>query len=86
MQHPRVEKRSTGWSRVCYEAEILLHPELSPITCRVRNISLGGATVVVDSDKLLTNRVELMIRKTKKSHAAVIAWVKADRVGLSYRG
>jgi hypothetical protein len=79
------ERRSTPRSRVFFGGEILIDSELRPVECHVKNVSNGGANVVVQSGDLLPDQFDLIIRKTNQRHRAVVTWSSGRRLGIAYR-
>jgi hypothetical protein len=79
------EKRITARSRVFFGGEILIDPELPSVECHVKNISQGGASVVVQSGDLLPHQFDLLIRKTNERHTAVVTWNRGRQFGIAYR-
>ena len=79
------ERRSTPRSRVFFGGEILIDSDLRPVECHVKNVSNGGASVVVQSGELLPDRFDLIIRKTNQKHRAVVTWSNGRQLGVAYR-
>jgi len=79
------ERRSTPRSRVFFGGEILIDADLRPVECHVKNVSNGGAHVVVQSGDLLPDQFDLIIRKTNQRHRAVVTWNNGRQVGIAYR-
>jgi hypothetical protein len=79
------ERRSTPRSRVFFGGEILIDSDLRPVECHVKNVSDGGANVVVQSGDLLPDQFDLIIRKTNQRHRAVVTWSDGRRLGVTYR-
>ena len=79
------EKRIAVRSRVFFGGEILIDSELPAVECHVKNISRGGASIVVQSGDLLPAQFDLFIRKTSARHAAVVKWSRGRRFGIAYR-
>jgi hypothetical protein len=79
------ERRSAPRSRVFFGGEILIDSNLRPVECHVKNVSNGGANVVVQSGDFLPNQFDLIIRKTNQKHRAVVTWSNGRQVGIAYR-
>jgi hypothetical protein len=79
------ERRLTPRSRVFFGGEILIDSDLRPVECHVKNVSNGGANVVVQSGELLPDQFDLIIRKTNQKHRAVVTWSSGRRLGVAYR-
>ncbi len=83
-QKPFKEKRRSARARVFFGGEILVDAQLAPVECHVRNISAGGAALVVHSGDLIPDRFELFLRKSgiaghscSKNGAASLAYLPA---------
>jgi hypothetical protein len=85
MNQDFLERRSTPRSRVFFGGEILIDSELRPVECHVKNISNGGAKVVVQSGDLLPDQFDLIIRKINQRHHAVVTWSNGRQLGVAYR-
>ncbi len=79
------EKRTAARSRVFFGGEILIDSGLPSVECHVKNISDGGASVVVQSCDFLPNQFDLIIRKTNQRHPAVVTWSRGRQFGVAYR-
>jgi len=79
------ERRSTPRSRVFFGGEILIDSELPPVECHVKNVSNGGANVLVQSGDPLPNQFDLFIRKTNERRRAVVTWNNGRQLGVAYR-
>ena len=79
------ERRSAPRSRVFFGGEILIDSDLRPVECHVKNVSNGGANVVVQSGDFLPDRFDLIIRKTNQKHRAVVTWSSGRQLGVAYR-
>ncbi len=84
MQASFREKRITKRSRVFLGGEILVDSEPSAIECNVKNISHGGACIVVRSAVFLPNKFDLVVRKTNKRRHAVVTWKRDRQLGIAY--
>lgn len=79
------EKRLTKRSRVFFGGEILIDHDLPSVECHVKNISAGGANIILLSGDLLPSQFDLVIRKTGERHHAVVTWNSGQQVGVAYR-
>ncbi len=85
MERSFSEKRLRPRSRVFYGGDIIIDRDLSTVECHVKNLSDGGAKIVVLSGDLLPDRFDLIIRKTGKRHHAVVTWSHRREYGVAYR-
>jgi hypothetical protein len=72
MQPTFAEKRLGSRARVFFGGEILVDPALPAVECHVKNVSRGGATIVVESGDFLPHQFDLVIRKTNERHHAAL--------------
>jgi|SRR5271168_4639170 len=79
------EKRLTKRSRVFFGGEILIDRDLPSVECHVKNISGGGANIILSSGDLLPSQFDLVIRKTGERHHAVVTWNCGRQIGVAYR-
>jgi hypothetical protein len=79
------ERRSAPRSRVFFGGEILIDSDLRPVECHVKNVSNGGANVVVPAGDFLPEQFDLIIRKTNQKHRAVVTWRSGRQFGVAYR-
>ncbi len=79
------DRRSAPRSRVFFGGEILIDSDLRPVECHIKNVSSGGANVVVQSGELLPDQFDLIIRKTNQKHRAVVTWSSGRQLGVTYR-
>jgi len=85
MQPSFQEKRIAARSRVFFGGEILIDSEIPSVECHVKNVSHGGASIVVQSGEFLPNQFDLVIRKTNERHRAVVTWSRGRQLGMAYR-
>ncbi len=85
MQRGFQEKRTAPRSRVFFGAEILRGLDLPSIDCHVKNVSRGGANIVIPTGELVPDQFDFIIRKTNERHHAVAVWSRGWQVGIAYR-
>ncbi len=83
-QKPFKEKRRSARARVFFGGEILVDAQLAPVECHVRNISAGGAALVVHSGDLIPDRFELFLRKSGERHYAVVKHGRGRALGVAF--
>jgi hypothetical protein len=86
MRANRTEQRRHARSRVFYGAEIVRDADLPPVSCHIKNVSRGGARIVVQSGDLLPSQFYIAIRKTDERRPAIIAWKCGRDYGVAFRG
>lgn len=85
MQPSSRERRTTARSRVFFGGEVLVDAEPPAIECHVKNVSHGGASIVVPGGEFLPDQFDLVIRKTNERHSAVVTWRNGRQFGIAYR-
>jgi hypothetical protein len=85
MQTSSREKRVAVRSRVFFGGEIRIDAELPAIECHVKNVSAGGASIVVPSGEFLPQQFDIFIRKTNQQRYAVVTWSRGRQFGIAYR-
>jgi hypothetical protein len=78
------ERRITKRSRVFFGGEILVDSELPAVECHVKNVSHGGASIVIQSSEFLPNQFDLVIRKTNERRHAMVTWSRGRQFGIAY--
>ena len=56
----------------------------SGIDCLVRNISVGGATLEVESQIGIPSSFDLVINVERSNHHCHVVWQKARRIGVAF--
>jgi hypothetical protein len=56
----------------------------SGIDCLVRNISVGGATLEVESQIGIPSSFDLVINVERSNHHCHVVWRKARRIGVAF--
>jgi hypothetical protein len=73
-----VRLRSLLGARACY------NQRRATLDCVVRNISEGGALIVVPETVLLPSDFELEIAQRQRSYHAHVRWRTGTRIGVSF--
>jgi PilZ domain-containing protein len=77
---PRKDQRL----RVLKGAKIVSIDHKLVITCTIRNISTGGALIVVESPYTLPATFELQLANGGGNYRCSVVWRKSDRVGVRF--
>jgi len=85
MQSGLKERRLAARRRVFYGGEIFIDSELPSVDCHVKNVSSGGAGIVIQSGEPLPSQFDLVIRKTDERRHAVVKWNCGRQFGIAYR-
>jgi len=85
MDADSLERRAVQRSRVFLGGEVLIGRDFHPIECLIKNISECGAYLDVANDRLLPNEFDLVVRKSRMRHRAIVAWRIGARVGLVFQ-
>jgi hypothetical protein len=56
----------------------------SGIDCLVRNMSVGGANLEVESQIGIPSSFELVIEAERSNHHCLVVWRKARRIGVAF--
>ena len=56
----------------------------SVMTCMVRNISAEGAAIEVENPAYVPSSFRLVIAKNSAVHECVVAWIRQNRIGLTF--
>lgn len=79
-------KRKHERRRVFKGGKIVLHDGRSVINCTIRNLSVGGATLEVESPLGIPDRFGLIINPENIVKACRLAWKKEKLIGVSFEG
>ena len=56
----------------------------SVMSCVVRNVSAEGAAIDVENPAFVPARFRLVIAKDNSVHECTIAWIRQNRIGLTF--
>ena len=76
------DKRDTQRQNVMKAGTILFGG--SGIDCLVRNMSVGGANLEVESKIGIPSSFDLVIEAEHSNHHCVVVWRKARRIGVAF--
>ena len=77
------ERRRFPRTRTLKSGQIVIDPRASVLECIVRNLSPGGALLLVTS-LAVPDRFELVFPATRARHDCKVAWRGQDRVGVEF--
>jgi hypothetical protein len=77
------ERRSTPRHRTLKSARIVIDPKLPALEGIVRNLSPGGALLLVPS-LAVPDRFELVFATSGTHHTCKVVWRAPDRVGVAF--
>ena len=77
------ERRRCMRTRTLKSARIIIDPKTSALDCIVRNLSPGGALLLVSS-LAVPDRFDLIFSASLARHACRVAWRGSDRVGVAF--
>lgn len=80
---PSSNKRKTSRQTVYRFARLVL-PDRSVMNCIIKDISAGGARVVIEGNITMPPRVLMKIDQTGETKRARLAWQKDMEVGLQF--
>jgi hypothetical protein len=78
------ELRRAERSRVFLKAHIYFNGNLSSVECRLQNLSVSGAKIVVAANIPLPDEFDLDIPLKSQRHHAKLVWRKADSAGVTF--
>jgi hypothetical protein len=79
------ERRRFPRHRTLKSGKIVVQSGRSAVDCTVRNLSAGGALLVVRNLAGIPEKFDLVLETSGEHHACRIAWSGADRVGVEFR-
>jgi hypothetical protein len=78
------ERRRAHRNRTLKAARIMIDHNASALDCIVRNLSSGGALLLVSS-LAVPERFELLLSASHARHECRVVWRAMDRVGVEFR-
>ena len=81
---PIVEGRKTPRKRVILGAKVVYNEGAFSIDCRIRDLSEGGARIVVAAGLVIPTRVVLIDTRNATAYESEVAWLKAPEFGLKF--
>jgi hypothetical protein len=78
------DKRKSPRMRALLGARARYDQRRVTLDCVVRNISDGGAMLVVPTTVPLPNAFELEIAQRRQSYAATIRWRRGEKIGVAF--
>jgi hypothetical protein len=78
------ERRRVPRHRTLKAGRIVIDPRTSELDCIVRNLSTGGALLLVSS-LAVPDRFELLFASNRARHECRVVWRAMDRVGVEFR-
>lgn len=81
---PTCERRHSDRRRACLGGTLRLAAFLPELECRLRDVSLTGARLIVAEDVALPRLVDLTVPRHKLSRRARVVWRNGTHVGLAF--
>ena len=81
---PVVEARKTPRKRVILGGKVIYNEGQFTTDCRIRDLSDGGARVVLAPGIVIPTRVVLVDTRNGIAYEAEVAWMKAPEFGLRF--
>jgi len=78
------ERRATPRQRRLNGAKIIFDDDASVIDCVVRDVSSGGAQLLVATPIRIPDLFELRISQNGTRHRSKVAWRSKDRIGVKF--
>ena len=79
------EKRRFPRHRTLKSGKIVVQSGRSVIDCTVRNLSAGGALLLVRSLAAIPEKFDLVLESSGEHHVCRVAWRGPDRLGVEFR-
>ena len=81
---PVVDGRRAVRKRVILGAKVLYNEGAFSLDCRIRDISDGGARIVLSASSIIPTRVVLVDVRNSIAYEAEVVWLKAPEFGLRF--
>jgi len=81
---PIVEARRTPRKRVILGAKVVYNEGAYTLDCRIRDLSDGGARIVLAPGQIIPTRVILIDTRNSIAYEAEVIWLKAPEFGLKF--
>jgi hypothetical protein len=78
------ERRASPRQRRLNAAKIIFNDSPSVIDCVVRDVSAGGAQLLVASPIRIPDLFDLQINRTGARYPSKVAWRSKDRIGVTF--
>jgi hypothetical protein len=79
-----LDRRAFPRTSVLWSALIATSNGRSAFDCIIRNINAGGAEISSKKALELDEKVHLLVTRTHVAYLASVAWIKGERMGLSF--
>jgi len=81
---PVVEGRKTARKRVILGGKIIYNEGAYTYDCRIRDLSEGGARIVLPAGLIIPTRVVLIDTRNAIAYESEVVWLKAPEFGLRF--
>src|SRR5262245_17316664 len=81
---PVVEARKTPRKRVILGGKVIYNEGSYTTDCRIRDLSEGGARIVLAPGLVIPTRVVLVDTRNGTAYESEVAWMKAPEFGLKF--
>ena len=81
---PVVDGRRTARKRVILGAKVVYNEGSYSVDCRIRDLSEGGARIVLSPGIVIPTRVVLIDTRNSIAYESEVAWLKAPEFGLKF--
>jgi hypothetical protein len=83
-REPVVESRNSPRKRVVLGAKVVYNEGAFTLDCRIRDLSEGGARIVLGPGLVIPTRVVLIDTKNALAYECEVIWLKAPEFGLKF--
>lgn len=81
---PIVEARKAPRKRVILGGKVVYNEGGFSLDCRIRDLSDGGARIVIAAGSIIPTRVVLIDTRNAIAYEAEVVWLKAPEFGLKF--
>jgi hypothetical protein len=83
---PVIEARKTPRKRVILGGKVVYNEGSYTTDCRIRDVSGGGARIVLSPGIVIPTRVVLIDTRNATAYESEVVWMKAPDFGLKFLG
>jgi hypothetical protein len=81
---PPIEGRKSARKRVLLRGKVIYNEGAFTVDCRIRDISEGGARILLPDGQLIPTRIILLDMRDHVAYECEVAWFKGAERGLRF--
>ena len=81
---PPVEGRKSARKRVILRGKVIYNEGVFTVDCRIRDISEGGARILLPEGQVIPTRVILLDMRDRLAYECAVAWARGPEYGLKF--